>query len=97
MAKTHKLVKKDGTPKTRPLVSASRRMGTALSEILLDLVSPIGRAREEGKECQSTEEMVSKIGEANTRMEEKQVKRCMVGSMDVEGFNEQIPNINYNS
>ena len=41
VAKTHKPVLNDGTPKTRPIVSATRGMGTALGEVLSDLVTPI--------------------------------------------------------
>ena len=85
-AKTHKPAQEDGTPKTRPIVAATRGMGTALGEILSDLVAPISRTRESQKECQSTEEMVTHIQEANKKIEESNKDSIMVGSMDVEAL-----------
>ena len=79
MAKTHKAPNKDGSPKTRPVVGASSGMGTGLGEILSDLVRPIYAARTTQTECQSTEEMVYQIGEANQRLEREGVKDVMVG------------------
>ena len=83
MAKTHKAPNQDGSPKTRPVVGASSGMGTGLGEILSDLVRPVYMARKKQFECQSTEEMVHQIEEANQRMEREGVKDVMVGSLDV--------------
>ena len=61
-------------------------MGTALGEILSDLVAPVSRAREIQKECQSTEEMVTHIQTANQKIMESDTESIMVGSMDVEAL-----------
>ena len=61
-------------------------MGTALGEVLSDLITPISRSRHELKECQSTEEMISHIHAANKLLDEGQCTEAMVGSMDVEAF-----------
>ena len=53
---------------------------------MFDLVAPISRSRPDLKECQSTEEMVRKIQNANTLLEERNCKEAMVGSMDVEAL-----------
>ena len=83
MAKTHKPPNPDGTPKTRPVVGASSGLGTGLGELLSDLVRPVSQARGSQSECQSTEEMVSRIEEANQRLQDEQVQDLMVGSLDV--------------
>ena len=85
-AKTHKQPNGDGSPKTRPIVGASSGMTTALGEILSHLVSPVSRSREDRTECQSTEELVGKIEETNTRLSQEGITKVMVGSMDVEAL-----------
>ena len=77
-------MQKDGTQKTRPIVSSTRGIGTSLGELLSDLISPLSRTREDQRECQSTEEMVVHIQSANKKLDEKKIEAAMFGSMDVE-------------
>ena len=86
LAKTHKAPNKEGLPKSRPIVGASRGLTTPLGEILSDLLEPVARARVKTWEAQSTEEVLRKISEANSRLEREGIKEVMVGSLDVEAL-----------
>ena len=55
----------------------------ALGELLSDLVNPVARMRDDQTECQSTEEIIYKIREANEELLKKEVNWFMVGSMDI--------------
>ena len=48
-------------------------MGTALGELLSDLISPVSRSKKgnELTECQSTEEMMMNIELANTKVRDR--------------------------
>ena len=84
MAKTYKPLGPGGIPKSRPIVGASKGLTTALGELISDILEPLAKAEPDPRETQSTEELMRSIKEANLRMEEKEVKECVVGSMDVE-------------
>ena len=85
VAKTHKPVGKDGIPKSRPIVGATKGLTTAIGELISDIVEPITRSQEDSSEAQSTEELLNKIQEANLRLQSKEMlnKEVMVGSISV--------------
>ena len=91
VAKTHKDPGPDGTPKSRPIVGASKGLTTSLGEILSDILDPVARTVEDPREAQSTEELMRSIQETNLTLEQQEVKDCLVASMDVEAL---YPSIN---
>ena len=59
---------------------------SCLGEILSKIVDPLSKSRERIWKAQSTEEVLQKIEENNTRLNEERVKEIMVGSLDVEAL-----------
>ena len=92
-AKTHKPPDKQGLPKSRPIVGASRGLTTPLGETLSDLIEPVAKARTKQWEAQATEEVLRKIQETNTKLEEGRIKDIVVGSLDVEALYPSIDQI----
>ena len=86
VAKTHKPPNKEGCPKSRPIVGASRGLTTPLGETLSDIIEPVSLARETVWESQSTEEVLRKIKEANAMLEKEGAREIMLGSLDVEAL-----------
>ena len=66
-------------------MGATKGLTTAIGELLSDIIEPIARTQEDSTEAQSTEELLSKIKEANVRLQSPEMlqKEVMVGSMDV--------------
>ena len=74
----------NGVPKARPIVGASKGLTTALRELIDDILEPVAKTEPDPREAQSMEELVRSVFEANSNMEQKAVKQCLVGSMNVE-------------
>ena len=51
VAKTHKEVGKEGVPKSRPIVGATKGLTTAIGELLSDIIEPIARTQEHTSEA----------------------------------------------
>ena len=85
-AKTHKPVGPKGVPKSRPIVGASKGLTTGLGELLSDILEPLAKSNEDPREAQSTEELMRSIQDANRRLSEAGIGKCLVGSMDVEAL-----------
>ena len=69
-AKTHKKADSERLPKSRPIFGAARGLTTPLGDTLSKLLEPVAKARTHKWEAQATEEVLRKIEDANTRLEE---------------------------
>ena len=93
VAKTHKDPGPDGTPKSRPIVGASKGLTTSLGELLSDILDPVAKTVEDPREAQSTEELMRSIQETNVTLEQQKVEDCLVASMDVEALYPSIDQV----
>ena len=68
MVKDHKKVEEDKYPKTRPVVSNCRGMGSPLSNTMSDLVESLATAMESSFESCSTEDYLAKTDKYNAQI-----------------------------
>ena len=69
LLKDHKKLPADGVPPTRPVVSASKGINVALSNILSDVLEPVARGIEDSGEVTSTEHLLNEINSLNKEWE----------------------------
>ena len=77
-------------PKTRPVCLCSSSMNGRSSDILSDVLNPIGRERGRHIESESTEESLNYVKVANEKIKEMRKAgiemEMVIGSMDVEAL-----------
>ena len=59
----------------------------------MDLIEPVSKSRHQQWEAQSTEEVLRKIEETNTRLKEEGIKQVVIGSLDVEALYPSIDQV----
>ena len=83
LPKVHKALGPQGHPQSRPVVTAASGLSSRAGDMIADFLEPMVNMVRPRLEERSTEEVLSQLQEAETRMRDDGVVDSMVGSLDV--------------
>ena len=83
LPKVHKPPAPGGHPQSRPMVAAASGLFSRSGDLVSDILEPLVATNNPRQEDQSTEEVISRLEEAEQMIQEKGMTNVMAGSLDV--------------
>ena len=86
LPKTHKPLKPQGYPQSRPVVAAASGMSSRAGDLVSEFLDPLVYLTVPRFEDRSTEEVISQLEEAQTKIRDDKETQAMVASLDVKAL-----------